>query len=718
MTDSDWEDITPTSLSDGDWEDITPNAKIPTPPSYQPEAQVPDNSVSGLAQQVAGPLLATMNGGAMNLGSEISAGGAAGLEWLQNKGANLGRSVIGQPQQPEQPFGEMYSNYYNSANDVANSFAERAPVASTALEVMGAIKGPAVKAIGALPRAATKLGRIGMGALTAGGLGFGYGAGGAEGDINKRAEAGVEQAPSAALLGGGLAAAGEVLAPVGKWASKKIKSLSTSYEQEALGVSAANIRSAMKQNIDYLDEYGNVVSPEKADSLSHSFIKKADIIKADGFRVSNNAETNLKNAEAAMEKIAAERNALLELADKPITKVPNEKLGWWGSLDDHVNTKNTISVNPLKAEPDWKPVEDLIDKYRRTQPVVAQNLEGKLAQVQTNWAISPKTLAESQAFKESTTEGAKSIWKGATDEQVADAQFKKKIYSVFQKQIENAFDSTVGTAQPELKGAIKALNTKYGAYKTLHETMINSYSKASTGAKIGRALNPLSYSGSLGYIGAATGNPVLMGIGAARAGAKLMPGTASEHLGVAKDVVDTTRAAKNITPKIIGALGATKSLPKIGFTKEAQAESPKTKSLEASTAKEIGIPEGKLTNLVHAIALTESRGNFKAQSPVGAQGVMQIMPAMQKAYGLKDPFDGKSNIATGLKIFADEYKRFKDIHLAVAAYNAGGPAIAKAIKKAGSSKFEILKKYLPKETQDYVPKVMAMMSQLQEQYGE
>lgn len=116
--------------------------------------------------------------------------------------------------------------------------------------------------------------------------------------------------------------------------------------------------------------------------------------------------------------------------------------------------------------------------------------------------------------------------------------------------------------------------------------------------------------------------------------------------------------------------------------------------------------------IVNAMIQVESgmkgfpKGNPKAVSPKGAQGIMQIMPYMGKRYGLKNPFDPDENRKVGTKIFEDELDRFKDVLLAVAAYNAGSPAVNRAIKKAGSRDFDSIAKYLPEETQKYVEKVL------------
>ena len=108
--------------------------------------------------------------------------------------------------------------------------------------------------------------------------------------------------------------------------------------------------------------------------------------------------------------------------------------------------------------------------------------------------------------------------------------------------------------------------------------------------------------------------------------------------------------------------------------------------------------------------MTESNGKVNAVSPAGAKGLMQLMPANIKAFGVTDPFDPEQNVRAGKALLSEELDRFKDLNLALAAYNAGSPAVRRAIKRAGSTDWEDVRKYLPDETRKYVPKVLGKMA--------
>jgi len=82
--------------------------------------------------------------------------------------------------------------------------------------------------------------------------------------------------------------------------------------------------------------------------------------------------------------------------------------------------------------------------------------------------------------------------------------------------------------------------------------------------------------------------------------------------------------------------------------------------------------------LVHSVIKVESNYNPSAVSPKGAQGIMQLMPATARRFGVANAFDPIENIEGGaryLKYLLDLYGG--DYRLALAAYNAGEGAVEK-----------------------------------------
>ncbi|MCR5756490.1 MAG: lytic transglycosylase domain-containing protein [Selenomonas sp.] len=99
--------------------------------------------------------------------------------------------------------------------------------------------------------------------------------------------------------------------------------------------------------------------------------------------------------------------------------------------------------------------------------------------------------------------------------------------------------------------------------------------------------------------------------------------------------------------------------------------------------------------LVAAVAEVESNGNQEAVSPVGAVGVMQLMPDTAASLGV-DPYNKQQNIEGGAKYLRQMLDTFGgDLRKAVAAYNAGPGAV----KDYGG-----VPPY--RETQNYVSKVL------------
>jgi soluble lytic murein transglycosylase-like protein len=78
--------------------------------------------------------------------------------------------------------------------------------------------------------------------------------------------------------------------------------------------------------------------------------------------------------------------------------------------------------------------------------------------------------------------------------------------------------------------------------------------------------------------------------------------------------------------------------------------------------------------VVEAVAWQESRYNQAAISPRGARGVMQLMPATALTLGV-DAGDLKANVDGGAAYLAQQIRRFGDLRLALAAYNAGPQAV-------------------------------------------
>jgi hypothetical protein len=103
------------------------------------------------------------------------------------------------------------------------------------------------------------------------------------------------------------------------------------------------------------------------------------------------------------------------------------------------------------------------------------------------------------------------------------------------------------------------------------------------------------------------------------------------------------------------------------------------------------------SSLVRAVIAVESAFNRYARSHKGARGLMQLMPDTSQRYGVSNAYDPWQNIRAGTAHLRDLIDEFRDLPLALAAYNAG----ATPVRKYGS---------VPPypETRNYVRKVLAI----------
>lgn len=90
---------------------------------------------------------------------------------------------------------------------------------------------------------------------------------------------------------------------------------------------------------------------------------------------------------------------------------------------------------------------------------------------------------------------------------------------------------------------------------------------------------------------------------------------------------------------------------------------------------EVAAQHGVEPGLVKAVIAAESNFRPHAVSRVGAQGLMQLMPATAADLGVERPFGVVENIDGGVRYLRAMLDRFADVARALAAYNAGPGAV-------------------------------------------
>lgn len=137
-------------------------------------------------------------------------------------------------------------------------------------------------------------------------------------------------------------------------------------------------------------------------------------------------------------------------------------------------------------------------------------------------------------------------------------------------------------------------------------------------------------------------------------------------------------------------------LPADRFTQPPAPVDPTTgwRSLATSEAQKAGLPPDLVLKMID----TESGWKPDAVSPKGARGLMQLMPDTAKALGVADPHDPAQAIPAGVAYLKTLVHQFHgDLHLGLAAYNAGPDAVT---KYGGVPPFP--------ETQNYIRRITSL----------
>lgn len=131
------------------------------------------------------------------------------------------------------------------------------------------------------------------------------------------------------------------------------------------------------------------------------------------------------------------------------------------------------------------------------------------------------------------------------------------------------------------------------------------------------------------------------------------------------------------------------------------------------------IQERNLPDELKFVAVVESNLEPTAKSKSGALGLWQFIKSTGKMQGLKmnryvdERKDPEKSTVAALDYLSKLYVSFDDWTLAIAAYNCGPGNVRKAIRRGKSRNYWDIRKHLPRETQKYVPRIIAAIYLMQ-----
>lgn len=174
----------------------------------------------------------------------------------------------------------------------------------------------------------------------------------------------------------------------------------------------------------------------------------------------------------------------------------------------------------------------------------------------------------------------------------------------------------------------------------------------------------------------------------------------SENAGKASRVLQTYATGQKLEdiPIILRNGQVYTASPKSILTNRSDSDIQKIYNAVDLAAKKYGVD----SNLILAIIKQESDFDPNSTSEAGAAGLMQIMPDNFASLGITNKYDVEQNVNGGTKLLKEYLDQYGgNTEMALMAYN-GGPG---TMQRRGVSSADDLYK-MPKETQNYVPKVM------------
>lgn len=629
----------------------------------------PSGETISAKQAVTGPLLSALSSLAPGLGDEIVAGGNSAID-----------SIVGNPTTYDQRLAESRDAQKNT------------PIAAQLLTgVPAVLKLPIASAVG---ERSSLLGKLGQSAKEGAALGGLYGLGSGEGGLSNR----LNSAAEGAALGGAISPAITLGTEGINGILSTAEKIGPDLRRKALGARQGDYAKSA-------NDLGIIDIPEE-EIATRTKTALDDLINSGQLGESRSPGDLLRTANAKEKDLMQKIGGKISAIDQARTKA-----GAPGVMPEFENAISYLDSGKVPGDQ----IENYAQRLGKISDAIDAQGRGKLSFIQQQKVAIGKNYDPNDG-----------VLNG----------FNRALYQDLQKTIES---HVPGIA--ELNQDL----TKWKIAKPIFQRGLTQ-AEAKDWVDTGKAF--LRTSGGYGVpmiIGNAAGGPAgaLAGAGIGMGVQRAMSPAGKETIGRALQKIGSSRAGGASLPAVaaLGSLSRPGALldknqqtsPKVrvGSSKnQLQATPPRQfQESEASpTSLEKGIngldstiggeskanakfslsklPEAiqSLHPFIRAVIKAESNGNPLAKSKKGAQGLMQIMPAVAKHYGI-DPTDPVDNIRVGIKEYESHINKYDDVRLAMAAYNWGQGNLDKLIKRIDSRRFENIYPYLPRETKDYIAKI-------------
>ncbi len=581
------------------------------------------------------------------------------------------------------PLSNIYDEQLGSLRQGISNFKKENPGISTASTLVGSVYSPLNK----IKIAQGLLGVVGSGVAQGGVQGFGAG----EGDFIERAQNAGQEGIISGLFSGGASVVGKGLKKLGSLASD----LGEATKNNAYGVYAADIKKSLDKGV---RAAGDVTAPvvKSLDRL----IKSKDIIAGD-------ATTNLGRIESQLDDLTS-------------------------NLKNNLKSADAVQVDELVPKYD-----KTLEFIKKLDPTARKQAVSKFEELAKDQLADNAMISDWEQTKSALQRAGASTY-GATGSDALEANLKKYMAFDIKKAVDTElqlphYEQKLGkNVFDEIKNTRQALADRF----TLLPVMTKGAAREASDGAVGKVLKTIATTGGYGVPALLTGSlPAALAIGAVANTATGKRAIASGLNTVGSRVAGTGAGLDELASEIgrgSAALGLGEQIVNSIKSKESQSVPSTSKPMgrvvdssffapddsEPLALNTAPISEPSTTKtpsvLLDSIRHVESSDGKYLVSNKGALGPYQIMPEVGKTLierRFGKSLDGKELKAVLMdeatsRLLADDLmqeniNRFGDMDQAVAAYNAGAPAVA---KYGGVPPF--------KETTNYVKKVNLALNKL------